>query len=213
MSVRSMITTGNYINADFAYHVVPTQLDVFDTQAFEQNPMEFHLVCTDVTSGDAVYHKLERVDYEALEWIRASASMPLVSRPVKLDGKELLDGGITDSIPLKYFQSLGYDRNVVILTQPKGYLKKRTQLMPLFHLFNRQYPVINQLMGQRYLMYNAQLKYISEQEELGNTLLIYPEKAIPISRTCSNPTKLREVYDMGRKKGERMLTQIIDFLN
>lgn len=212
MGVRSLLTTGNYINAEFAYHTVPTQYDVFDGEAFERNPMEFHLVCTDTEQGSPVYHKLDKVDYEALEWMRASASMPLVSRPVELDGMKLLDGGIVDSIPLRYFQEQGYKRNIVILTQPKGYFKKRTRLMPIFHLFLRNQPVVTRLMGERHLMYNAQLQYISEQEKLGNALLIYPEESIPISRTCSNPGKLKMVYDMGRKKGEQMLTQITDFL-
>lgn len=212
MGIGSLLRTGNLINAEFAYHEVPTEHDVFDNEAFMRNPMEFHLVCTDAERGTPVYRQLHRVDYEGLEWVRASASLPIVSRPVHLDGLTLLDGGITDAIPLKYFQSQGYERSVVVLTQPRGFLKRRSKLMPLFHLFMRRYPAIIQAMRVRHRMYNAQLKYILEQEIEGKALLIYPEQQLPISRTSQKPQELRLVYDMGRKKGEQMLAQVETFL-
>lgn len=118
--IRSWLTTGDYFNAQFGYHVVPYEYDIFDTKAFEENPVEFVVVCTDVTTGQAVYHTMNHVDYDELEWLRASASMPLASKVVEVQGYRLLDGGVADSIPLSYFEQHGYDRNVVILTQPKA---------------------------------------------------------------------------------------------
>ena len=152
--LKSLLTTGDYFNAQFGYHIVPYQYDLFDVAAFEQNPMEFIVVCTDVLTGQAVYHKMDRVDYDELEWLRASASMPLASKVVEVAGRKLLDGGVADSIPLAYFESIGYDRNVVILTQPEGYVKHRTKLMPLMRIGLRHYPEMIQAMDRRYLMYN-----------------------------------------------------------
>ncbi len=212
MSWWSFLRTGNLFSTDFCYHEVPTVHDPFDAAAFKKNPMPFYLVCTDVESGEPVYHQLQKADYEGLEWIRATASLPIVSTPVELEGRKLLDGGLTDSIPLKFFQELGYERNVVILTQPQGYLKRRTKLMPLFHLFMRRYPQVIKLMRNRHHMYNSQLKYILEQQILGNALLIYPEDELPVSRTTSDKDEMRMVYEMGRKKGEAMLPQVTRFL-
>ena len=124
--------------------------------------------------------------------------MPLVSRPVPLDGKLLLDGGISDSIPLRYFQGQGFERNIVVLTQPKGFFKKKTKLMPLFHLFMRKYPAIVQAMARRHLMYNEELAYLEEEERKGNILLIYPQDTLPIGRTEQDEQKMRRVYAMGR---------------
>lgn len=212
ISWRSFFKTGDLVGAEFSYHVMPTELDIFDYEAFRQNPMEFHIVCTDAETGEPVYKQLDIMDYEGLEWVRASASMPIVSKPVPLKGRKLLDGGIADSIPLKHFQELGYERNIVVLTQPKGFFKRRTKLMPLFHLTMRKYPAIIKAMGRRHLMYNEQLRYLAEEEMKGNILLIYPEDALPIGRTELNEEKMRKVYQMGRASAERRLQEIKNFL-
>ena len=123
-SMRSLLKTGDMFGAEFCYHTLPYELDLFDTEVYDTNPMEFHVVCTDVETGLPVYKNCMKADHIAMEWFRASASMPLVSRVVEVDGYKMLDGGIADSIPIAYFKSIGYDRNVVILTQPKEYRKE-----------------------------------------------------------------------------------------
>ena len=212
MGWRTLLKDSNLVSAEFSYHTMPTELDIFDAETFAANPMEFHVVCTDVYTGKPVYKKLTHVDYDCLEWLRASASMPIVSRPVEVGGYKLLDGGIADSIPLRYFQDLGYERNIVILTQPKGFTKKRTKLMPAFHLFTRRYPAIVKAMGRRHLMYNEQLEYLQLQEEEGRILLIYPPEPLPIGRTEQNEKKMRHVYGLGRRMGLDRLEEIKAFL-
>ena len=212
MGLRSLLRTGDLVGAEFSYHTMPGELDVFDRETYSADPTEFHVVCTDAETGEPVYHRIDAMDDDGLEWIRASASMPLVSRPVPLDGRLLLDGGIADSIPLRYFQGQGFGRNVVILTQPKGFYKKRTKLMPLFHLFMRRYPAIIRAMSRRHLMYNDELAYLEEQEKQGTILLIYPQDMLPIGRTEQDETKMRRVYAMGRQAAETMLPRIEQFL-
>ena len=212
MGIRSLLRTGDLVAAEFSYHTLPNELDVFDFEAYNSDPTEFHIVCTDALTGEPVYHRLDKMDDEGLDWIRASASMPLVSRPVSLDGRLLLDGGISDSIPVRYFQGQGFERNVVILTQPKGFYKRKTKLMPLFHLFMRRYPAIVKAMARRHLMYNDELSYLEEQERKGNILLIYPQDTLPIGRTEQDETKMRRVYAMGRQAAESMLPQIKRFI-
>ena len=212
MGLRSLLRTGDLVAAEFSYHTLPKELDVFDFDAYNNDPTEFHVVCTDVETGEPVYHRLDFMDDKGLEWIRASASMPLVSKPVNIDGRLLLDGGISDSIPLRYFQEQGFERNLVILTQPKGFFKKKTKLMPLFHLFSSRYPAIVQAMSRRHLMYNEELAYLEEQERLGNILLIYPQDTLPIGRTEQDEEKMRRIYAMGRAKAEDMLPEIQAFV-
>ncbi|MBR5053325.1 MAG: patatin family protein [Bacteroidaceae bacterium] len=212
MGLRSLLRTGDLVAAEFSYHTLPKELDVFDFEAYNNDPAEFHVVCTDVETGEPVYHRLDFMDDKGLEWIRASASMPLVSKPVNIDGRLLLDGGISDSIPLRYFQEQGFERNLVILTQPKGFYKKKTKLMPLFHLFMSRYPAIVQAMSRRHLMYNEELIYLEEQERLGKILLIYPQDALPIGRTEQDEEKMRRIYAMGRAKAEEILLQIQAFV-
>ena len=208
---KSLIKTGDYFNAEFGYHVVPFEYDHFDIDSFEQNPMEFTIVCTDVETGQAVYHTMDHVDYNELEWLRASASMPLASKVVEVDGWKLLDGGVSDSIPLEYFEKQGYKRNVVILTQPLGYQKKHNALMPLMRLALRKYPYFLKAMDERHMMYNCQLDYVAEAERLGRCLVIRPDENIPIGHLSKDPQQMRHVYELGRTVGERYIDSIIDF--
>lgn len=206
--IRSLMTTGNYFNADFAYHRMPRELDVFDDKAFDENPMEFIAVCTDVETGKAVYRQLTKAGDDTYDWIRASASMPIMSKVVQLDGYKLLDGGVADSIPLEHFESVGYRRNVVILTQPQGFRKEHNPLMPLLRLNLWQYPRMIRALDERHLMYNRQLDYVAQAESEGRCLVIRPAGKIPIGHVCHDPEQMRRVYDMGRRTGEEYLEKI-----
>ena len=206
--VRSLLTTGNYYNADFGYHIIPKVYDVFDDLAFNNNPMEFVVVCTDVETGEAVYQPLTEASDEAYDYIRASASMPLVSKVVPLQGRKLLDGGVGDSIPLEYFESIGYQKNVVILTQPQGYQKKHLKLMPLMRLALRKYPKMIHAMDVRHEMYNRQLDYVAQAEREGRCMVIRPDEPIPIGHISHDAGQMRKVYEMGRKAGEKQIEKI-----
>ena len=207
----SLLTSGDYFNAKFGYHVVPYEYDLFDTKTFEQNPMQFIVVCTDVETGEAVYHDMNHVSFDELEWLRASASMPLVSKVVEVQGRKLLDGGVSDSIPLSFFESIGYDRNVVILTQPLGYQKQPSKLMPLMRLSLREYPQFVKAMSERYIMYNRQLEFVAQAEKEGRCLVIRPDEKIPIGHISHDPEQMRRVYEIGRQVGERYIEKIKEF--
>lgn len=207
----SLLTSGDYFNAEFAYHTVPNTYDLFDDAAFEANPMEFVVVCTDVTTGKPIYQKLSASDRETYDWIRASASMPLVSRVVELSGHKLLDGGVSDSIPLAYFEQRGYDRNVVILTQPDGYQKEHNRLMLLMKMALSKYPQMIDALDKRHIMYNQQLDFVRKAEAEKRCLVIRPEERIPIGHISHNPEQMRRVYEMGRNTGEQQIENIKNF--
>ena len=209
--IRSLLTTGNYFNAEFGYRIIPKQYEIFDDDAFNRNPMAFIVVCTDVETGKAVYQQLDEANYDTYDWIRASASMPLVSRVVRVGGRKLLDGGVADSIPLEYSESIGYDRNVVILTQPQGYQKGHNSLMPLMRIALRRYPEMIKAMDRRHLMYNAQLSYVAQAEREGRCLVIRPDDRIPIGHISHNPAEMQHVYLLGRNIGERYIERIKEF--
>lgn len=209
--VWSLLKTGDYFNAEFGYHIIPRQYDVFDDDAFENNPMEFIVVCTDVETGKPVYQKLTKANYDTYEWIRASASMPLASKIVELEGHKLLDGGVSDSIPLAYAENIGYKRNLVILTQPEGYTKEHNRLMPLMRIGLRRYPQMIEAMDKRHIMYNQQLVYVRQAEEEERCMVIRPDSKIPIGHISHDPEQMRLVYQIGREMGERKLNEIKAF--
>ncbi len=210
--LRSLLLTGNIYNTDFAYREVPLHLDEFDFAAYAANPMDFWLVCTDIETGLPVYHRYDGYHDHGFDWIRASASMPMVSRTVEIDGQKLLDGGISDAIPLRFFENCGYHRNVVILTQPADYRKKKTSAMPLIRLLYRKYPALVNAMETRHRMYNDTLEYIAQQEAAGNILVIRPAAPLPVSRVEKNPERLQAAYDIGRATAAAQLEAIRHFL-
>lgn len=211
-SLRSLFKTGDLFGADFCYHELPNKLDPFDTEAFQQNPMEFYVVCTDVLTGEAVYQKCGIADDEYFEWLRASASMPLVSRTVEIGGRRMLDGGIADSIPLRYFEQIGYNKILVILTQPEGYRKKKNKALPLIRLSFRQYPKMVEALEKRHKKYNDTLAYVKKREREGAVLVLRPQDSLSIGRVEHNPERMRQVYDCGRKVALQSLEQIEAFL-
>ena len=213
-SWRSLITTGDIFNAEFAYHILPGELDIFDGKAFEKNPMEFYLVSTDVHTGKAVYHRMDEVNDEELEWMRSSASMPLVSRIVHVGGYDLLDGGVADSIPLRHFEEIGYRRNVVILTQPRDFIKKKNQMLPAIRLrYGKKYPEFVRAVATRHIRYNRAVRYAWKEAEKGRALIIQPDAPLNIPNIQHDPDELQRVYDIGRRIGEEKIKEIRAFLS
>ena len=213
-SVRSWLCTGDLFGADFGYHQVPEELDPFDFKAFNAHPTAFWLVATDVETGKAVYKQITKRMHmdEVCEWIRASSSMPLVSQYVEIYGQKLLDGGLADSIPLKFFNEQGYERNIVILTQPRSYTKQPNRLMPLMRMIYHRQPRFVETIARRHDMYNEQLRYVAEQEKMGKAFVIAPEAKLPIQHITHDPKRMQRTYDMGRQQALALLPQIKAFL-
>ena len=162
-SIRSWLKTGDLYGADFCYRELPDVLDPFDRNAFAGNPLAFYVGATDVDTGKCVYHLCTDGGETDMRWFRASASMPAVSRPVRIGGHSYLDGGIADAVPYAYMEQLGYNRNVIVLTQPKGY-RKKAQSLPVLKLFLRRIPGICEAMQHRHEMYNRQMDELDRME-------------------------------------------------
>lgn len=209
---RSLLKTGDLYDADFCYRQIPDELDWFDTDTFEKNPMEFWVVATDVLTGKAVYHKCTDGKREDVTWIRASGSMPLAAKPVEVGGYTLLDGGVADSVPLRKMEELGYDRNVVVLTQPMGYVKGQNKAIPLMKMTLRKYPDFIRTAENRPGMYNDTIRYVREKERAGEVFVIRPEAALDIGKTEHDPERLKAVYEQGRAVMEKRLAALREFL-
>ncbi|MCR4688388.1 MAG: patatin family protein [Saccharofermentans sp.] len=212
-SFRSWLFTGDIYGAKFCYYDLPFELDIFDTDTYTKNPMEFYVVATECGTGKAAYYLMEGYDETDRKWMRASASMPGVSKPVKIGDKEYLDGGISDSIPLEFMQSRGYDRNIVVLTQPDDYVKKPLKIMPLMKVLTHKTPNVYEALDRRPDMYNAQTEYVRQCEKNGDTLVIRPEASLEIGSIEHNPDELQRVYDIGRQTAKKRIDEIEAFMS
>ena len=211
ISLKSLITTGDLYNVKFCYHDLPERLDPFDTDKYSKNKIEFFATCTDVESGKAVYHNCKTGRDNDTLWFQASASMPFVARIVEIDGHKYLDGGIADSIPVKWMRDSGVIKNIIVLTQPNGYRKEKSPMAQLMKIFYHRYPALIEEMANRHKVYNETLDYISELEKGNDTLVIRPSRKINISRTERNPNTLWEMYNLGRNDATERINELIEF--
>lgn len=212
MSAYSLIKTGDLVGKDFCYNEIPWKLDVFDNDTFKRSSTEFYAVVANVETGKSEYIRLTDLKKEEeMEYLRASASMPIVSKIVEINGRKYLDGGVTDSIPLKASENLGFGRNVVVATRTDSFVKKPEQIF-LTKLMYRKYPEFITATANRAEMYNGQKAYILEQEKKGNIFFIRPSEELKISRTDTNPDHLEAVYQIGRSDAEKALPRLKKWL-
>jgi len=212
-SFKNLVKTGNLYSEQFCYHEVPEKLDPFNEAAFAASPMDFFVVCTDVKTGEPIYHKCRTGDAEDVRWMEASASMPLAAKIVKIGHYGLLDGGVADSIPVRFFESIGYKHNLIILTQPKGYTKKKNKFLPAIRARYFRYPAFVEAVADRHERYNETLSYISMLEQAGKDYVIRPPIPLEIGAMERDPAQLRRVYETGRAVAQIQVEKIRDFLN
>ena len=210
MSFKSLITTGDFVGAEFCYHELPEKLDVYDNDAFQASSTDFYVTCTDLETGKAINHLVKDM-FKEVDYLRASASLPHFSRIVEIDGKKYLDGAVADSIPVLAFQEMGYQRNVVILTREDGFVKK-AEVPWLAKLAYRKYPKFAKALQNRHVMYNDTLAKLKEMEQEGTVLVIRPAASLNIGRLENNPEKIQEIYDIGYQDGMKAAEKVKEFL-
>lgn len=208
-----LLLTGDIVSRKFAYGTVLRELDPFDTETYRKNPMDFWVVCTDVETGKPLYYQCKTMDAHDVEYLRASASMPLVSRVVEVDGHKLLDGGMSDPVPLKRFIRMGYEKNIVILTQPASYRKEPSRSAEMAAASLRNYPAAAQDMRLRHIMYNQCLAYLKREEARGRALLLRPDEPLKIGHISHDPGELIRVYEIGRGAATRNMERIQEYLS
>ncbi|MBO7402950.1 MAG: patatin family protein [Lachnospiraceae bacterium] len=215
-SLKSLLTTGDIYNVKFCYDTLPFELDKWDAKAFYDNPADFFCVVTDVNTGKPVYHKCCNRDYtpkgQDIRWVRASASMPLVSRPVGIKGGLYLDGGMSDSIPLKFMEGQDCDKILVVETRPADYRKEPAKKMPIIRYLLSKYPKMVEALKNRHIMYNEQKEYVAAREKAGKIFVIRPEEPLNIGATEKDPKELQRVYYLGRKAALESLDALKSYL-
>ena len=202
ISFRSLLCTGDIVNADFAYRVLPEKLDPFDYDAFDSSGVDFFACVTNTRSGKPEYLKVSDARAQ-IDRIRASASLPFLSRKVVIDGEEYLDGGISDNIPLDKCLAEGCDKIVVVLTRPKGFILSEDMYLLSKILYPRD-KNLQQAFKHRSERYNERLKQIERLEKDGRIFVIRPSGTIAVSRLEKNPAKIQAAYDLGCRDAQAL---------
>ncbi len=203
MSYRSFLKTGDLVGEKFGYHELPDVLDPFDYEAFKNSGIPFYVTVTNVLTGLPEYRQITDMKKQ-IDLLRASATLPYVSKIVNYKGKKYLDGGCSDSIPVRAFQTMGFTWNIIVRTQHDNYRKKEGKFHPEW-LAYRDYPRFAQTLANRPQMYNREVDWIRDAERLGDVFVIAPSIPLSIGRMEHDAEKLQEVYEIGRKDAANRL--------
>ena len=210
-SVHSLLKTGNLFGAEMLYDIIPNELDLFDYDTYNKNESNFYVVITDINTGKPEYVKIGDLKKDII-YVRASSSLPLLAQNVKINDKEYLDGGISDSIPIKKSIADGNKKNVVILTRDSTYRKGKNSLMPIIKLKYKKYPNLINSMANRYIVYNQTLDFIEELEKSQDVFVIRPKKPVNIGRTEKNREKLEALYNDGYNDAKDCYEELLKYL-
>ncbi len=210
MGLIPLFKEGNFFSTEYAYDRVPRKLDPFDDEKFKSSGVPFYAVMTDVESGKPEYIKIDSV-FEQMDALRASGSMPFVSKPVEINGKKYLDGGISDSIPFEWLGAKGFEKIVVVLTRAADYQKKPMN-KAVAKMYGIKYPKIAERMIDRHNQYNRSVEKLGRWEKEGKTFVIRPSHTPEISRIEKDPEKLQSVYDLGISDANAIMDDLKRYL-
>jgi len=212
-SFHSLRTTGDMFNAKFSYYDIPKKYYIFDGKTFNKSRSKLLVTATDIVRGKSKYFHIKTFDNDEVEALRASASLPMIANIVKYKGREYLDGGLSDAIPIKKMESEGYEKNIVILTRPEGYRKRKSRSYLAMKRKYRKYPLLIKLLKERHTIYNETADYLEEQERLGKAFVIRPDSKLKIKRIDKNCTRLEAAYNSGYNTAEKLYKDIKKFMN
>ena len=210
MGLLPLLREGNIVDTRYAYQAVPYTLDPFDDDQFRASGVPFYAVVTDMATGEPEYIRIRSV-FSQMDVLRASGSMPFVSRPVTIGGKQYLDGGISDSIPFRWLGKQGCEKQIVILTRDESY-RKGPMPQGAVKLAYRKYPQFARRLLRRHVEYNQALEELKTWEKAGKAFVLRPSRPIEIGRIEKNPEKLQAVYDLGQADARRCLPALKEYL-
>lgn len=207
VGLKYLITQGCIMDFKLLFEDFPERIIPYDYDAYFSNPDRFVMVTTNCLTGKAEYFEERSSARRVMDIVRASSSLPFVTKISYVDGVPMLDGGIADSIPVEYAFSQGYDKAVVILTRNKGYRKKVGKSL-ITRLFYRKYPALQKAIAERNAVYNRTMDLIERLEEEGKIIVIRPVRPVEVGRMEKNTAKLRALYDEGFSLAGKMLADI-----
>jgi predicted patatin/cPLA2 family phospholipase len=196
IGLKYLLTQRNIMDFKLLFEDFPERIIPYDYDAYFSNPARFVMVTTNCLTGKAEYFEEKSSSKRVMDIVRASSSLPFVSPITYVDGVPMLDGGIVDSIPVRYALSQGYERLVVILTRNKGYRKQNSE-MRAAKVFYRKYPNLQKALSQRNLVYNQTMDLIERLEDEGRITVIRPIRPVEVGRMEKDTAKLTMLYQEG----------------
>lgn len=211
LSFSNLIKTGSIFGMDFMFNKIPNELNIYDYDTFAKSKSKFVVVATNCETGSPEYFELKDLKKEII-YMQASCSIPMFANIVEIDYFKLVDGGVSDSIPIEYSLNQGYKKNIVVLTRDITYKKNKQKFLPIVNRKYKKYPNLVKAIENRHLNYNKSLNLVNQLEKDGDVLVIRPKKPVNVSQIEKNAKKLTALYEEGYDDANELYDKILDFI-
>ncbi|OSB09634.1 patatin family protein [Paraclostridium bifermentans] len=211
LSFSNLIKTGSIFGMDFMFNKIPNELNIYDYDTFAKSKSKFVVVATNCETGSPEYFELKDLKKEII-YMQASCSIPMFANIVEIDGFKLVDGGVSDSIPIEYALNQGYKKNIVVLTRDITYKKNKQKFLPIVNRKYKKFPNLIKAIENRHLNYNKSLNLVNQLEKDGDVLVIRPKKPVNVSQIEKNAKKLTSLYKEGYDDAKELYDKILDFI-
>lgn len=211
LSFSNLIKTGSIFGMDFMFNKIPNELNIYDYDTFAKSKSKFVVVATNCETGSPEYFELKDLKKEII-YMQASCSIPMFANIVEIDDFKLVDGGVSDSIPIEYSLNQGYKKNIVVLTRDITYTKNKQKFLPIVNKKYKKYPNLVKAIENRHLNYNKSLTLVNQLEKDGDVLVIRPKKPVNVSQIEKNAKKLTSLYEEGYDDAKELYDKILDFI-
>ena len=212
ISFKNLIKNGSIFGMDLMFNKIPNELYPYDYETFNKSKSKFIVVATNCDTGKAEYFQLNDMKKDII-YLQASCSIPMFANIVEINGFKLLDGGVSDSIPIEYALKQGCNKNIVILTRDKTYIKSKVKFLSLVKRKYKKYPKLVKSIANRHLKYNKTLNLIKSLEEKNEIFVIQPKYPVKVSQVEKNKDKLIKLYNDGYNDAKNSYEKIIEFIN
>lgn len=212
LSFNNLIKTGSIFGMDFMFNTIPNELNIYDYDTFNKSNTKFIAVSTNCETGKPEYFELTDLKKEII-YIQASCSIPMFANIVEVDNYKLVDGGVSDSIPIQYALNQGYKKNIVVLTRDSTYLKSKNKFTSVIKRKYKKYPKLITAIENRHVNYNKSLEIINNLSQSGDALVIRPNSPVKVSQVEKNVDKLTALYEQGYNDAKNSFSKILDFID
>lgn len=212
LSFNNLIKTGSIFGMDFMFNTIPNELNIYDYDTFNKSNTKFIAVSTNCETGKPEYFELKDLKKEII-YIQASCSIPMFANIVEVDNYKLVDGGVSDSIPIEYALNQGYKKNIVVLTRDSTYLKSKNKFTSVIRRKYKKYPKLIKAIENRHLNYNKSLEIVNSLSQSGDALVIRPNSPVKVSQVEKNVDKLTALYEQGYDDAKNSFSKILEFID
>ena len=213
ISYKNMFKSRQIFNFDFLFDDISNKYDIFDWESFNDKAKKYEVVATDVITGESKFFAKNNCS-DIISAVKASASMPVMSKMIDVEGRKYLDGGISTSIAYKRAFDVGYSKAIVVLTREEGYRKKPVNKINE-SIYKRYFKPLPNLVEKLMTVPERYNKMQEEMEELakeGKLLIIRPQNKVTVQRLEHSSVKLEKLYNEGYEVGSKNIENIKNFI-